>query len=84
MNAKSIAELNQLLPERVGLIESPMWEAGRQVFSPVGRLRKPAAMVVRPTHVQEIAKVMQWATQTSTRVNRPFGRPQFRCLLGPE
>ena len=76
MTAKDLQQLERLLPERVGLIDSPIWDAGRQVFSPIGRLRKPTA-VVRPADRQDVLKVMQWANDTNTRVLPRSGGHSF-------
>ncbi|WOO40732.1 FAD-binding oxidoreductase [Rubellicoccus peritrichatus] len=76
MNPKYLDQLEKLLPQRVGLIESRIWEAGRQVFSPMGRIRKPA-VVVRPANREEVSSVMRWATETNTRVIARSGGHSF-------
>jgi FAD/FMN-containing dehydrogenase len=75
----ALIALERELPGRVGEPGSDLYENGRKVFSPVGRIRAPA-IVVRPSDRDDVATVLRWASASGIRIAVRSGGHSFDAL----
>ncbi|MDC9004218.1 FAD-binding oxidoreductase [Mycobacterium marinum] len=76
LEACDFRTLENLCPGRVGAPGSPLYEAGRRVFSRAGRIRSPAA-VLRPADRNQVAAIMAWANAAGIRLSIRSGGHSF-------
>ena len=73
---RALDDLSKRLPGRVGLPQTPIYDAARQVFNVAARRRKPLA-AVRPLTRDEAAVVLGWSAEYGVSVSPRSGGHSF-------